>query len=99
MNRSHPIRIPLLALLGVSALSLAAQSVAAPPVVAPTLSPPAQSIPTSPAPGMVQAIPAAPLPAPIPPLAVAQEAWANDWLKQGAAQGLMARQKARPLSQ
>tara|TARA_R110000787_G_scaffold13410_17_gene42282 strand:- start:668 stop:2155 length:1488 start_codon:yes stop_codon:yes gene_type:complete len=94
MNRSHPIRIPLLALLGVSALSLAAQGAAAPPVVAPTLSPPAQSTPTSPAPGMVQAIPAAPLPAPIPPLSAAQEAWANDWLKQGAAQGLMARQKA-----
>ena len=48
---------------------------------------------------MVQAIPAAPLPAPIPPLSAAQEAWANDWLKQGAAQGLMARQKASgPLS-
>ncbi|WP_176482755.1 L,D-transpeptidase family protein [Sphingobium sp. D43FB] len=88
------IRLPLLALLGVSAVSVAAQSLAAPPVVVPTM-----PAPTSPAPGMVQAIPAAPLPAPIPPLSAAQEAWANDWLKQGAAQGLMARQKASgPLS-
>ena len=99
MNRSPLIRIPLLALLGASTLSLATPSVAAPPVVAPTLPTPAQPAPTSPAPGMVQAIPAAPLPAPIPPLSAAQEAWANDWLKQGAAQGLMARQKASgPLS-
>ncbi|MDT7534382.1 L,D-transpeptidase family protein [Sphingobium sp. SA2] len=99
MNRSPLIRISLLALLGASALSLASPSIAAPPVVAPTLPTPAQPAPTSPAPGMVQAIPAAPLPAPIPPLSAAQEAWANDWLKQGAAQGLMARQKASgPLS-
>ena len=99
MNRSPLIRIPLLALLGASTLSLATPSVAAPPVVAPTLPTPAQPAPTSPAPGMVQAIPAAPLPAPIPPLSAAQEAWANDWLQQGAAQGLMARQKASgPLS-
>ncbi|MEQ6333839.1 L,D-transpeptidase family protein [Sphingobium sp. MK2] len=99
MNRSPLIRIPLLPLLGASALSLATPSIAAPPVVAPTLPTPAQPAPTSPAPGMVQAIPAAPLPAPIPPLSAAQEAWANDWLKQGAAQGLMARQKASgPLS-
>ncbi|PBN43421.1 murein L,D-transpeptidase [Sphingobium sp. D43FB] len=94
MNRPDMIRLPLLALLGVSAVSVAAQSLAAPPVVVPTM-----PAPTSPAPGMVQAIPAAPLPAPIPPLSAAQEAWANDWLKQGAAQGLMARQKASgPLS-
>lgn len=99
MNRSPLIRIPFLALLGASTLSLASPSIAAPPVVAPTLPTPAQPTPTSPAPGMVQAIPAAPLPAPIPPLSAAQEAWANDWLKQGAAQGLMARQKASgPLS-
>ncbi|MEG8219753.1 L,D-transpeptidase family protein [Sphingomonas sp. HH69] len=99
MNRSPLIRISLLALLGTGALSLASPSIAAPPVVAPTLPTPAQPAPTSPAPGMVQAIPAAPLPAPIPPLSAAQEAWANDWLKQGAAQGLMARQKVSgPLS-
>ena len=61
MNRPDMIRLPLLALLGVSAVSVAAQSLAAPPVVVPTM-----PAPTSPAPGMVQAIPAAPLPAPMP---------------------------------
>ncbi|ETI59029.1 peptidoglycan-binding protein [Sphingobium sp. C100] len=82
MNRPHMIRFPLLALLGLGAVPLAAQT--PPPAVAPTL----------PGSGMVQPIPALRPPVPIPPLSPAQEAWANDWLKTGAAQGLMARQKA-----
>ncbi|MFZ2995505.1 L,D-transpeptidase family protein [Sphingobium sp.] len=80
MNRPDMIRFPLAALLSVAAVPALAQ----PPAVVPTLAPPAQ----------VQPIPPVPLPAPIPPLSAAQEAWANDWLKTGAAQGLMARQKA-----
>nr|MBA4771461.1 L,D-transpeptidase family protein [Sphingobium sp.] len=76
---------PWLAIAGLIALPVfaPASGQTPPPVVAPTLTPPT-----------VQQLPPAPLPAPIPPLSPAQEAWANDWLKNGAAQGLMARQKA-----
>ena len=81
MNRPKMIRFPLLAIAGFTALPIAAQT--PPPVVAPTL-----PVPT------VQSIPAPPPPVPIPALSPTQEAWANDWLKSGAAQGLMARQKA-----
>ena len=90
MNRPDMIRFSMLALLGVAAFPAMAQ----PPVVAPTLpgAPPATVQPTPPA--IVT-----PPPAPIPALSPAQEAWANGWLKTGALQGLMARQKASgPLS-
>ncbi|WP_066700961.1 L,D-transpeptidase family protein [Sphingobium amiense] len=80
MNRPMMIRLPLLALAGLSSLPLSAQT--PPPAVAPTLAPPT-----------VQPVPAPPPPVPIPALSPAQEAWANQWLKNGAAQGLMARQK------
>ncbi len=86
MNNPQMIRFPLLALAGVVAMPLAAQTTPTPPpAVAPTLS------------GQVQPTPPAivtPPPTPIPPLSAEQEAWANDWLKRGAAEGLMARQKA-----
>lgn len=85
MNRLKMTQSPWLAIAGLIALpvSAPASGQTPPPVVAPTLTPPT-----------VQQLPPAPLPAPIPPLSPAQEAWANDWLKNGAAQGLMARQKA-----
>ena len=86
MNRPSMTRFPVAPMIGLAASSLAAQPALAqtpPPAVAPTL----------PGSGMVQPIPAIRPPVPIPPLSAAQEAWANDWLKTGAAQGLMARQK------
>lgn len=88
MNRPDMIRFPMLALLGAIAIPAFAQ----PPVAVPTLpgtaiAPPAQVQPTPPA--IVT-----PPPVPIPALSPAQEAWANGWLKTGALQGLMARQKA-----
>ncbi|QGP79896.1 L,D-transpeptidase family protein [Sphingobium sp. CAP-1] len=86
MNRPDLIRFPLLALLSIGAVPLAAQTT--PPAVAPTLAPSPQTPPT------VQPLPAPPPPVPIPALSPAQEGWANDWLRGGAAQGLMARQKA-----
>ncbi|NWK94145.1 murein L,D-transpeptidase [Sphingobium lactosutens] len=93
MNRPDLIRFSLLALTGLGTAPAVAQKSAAPPAVVPTL--PAQ-------PQQVQPLPPAivtPPPVPIPALSPAQEAWANDWLKSGAAQGLMARQKASgPLS-
>lgn len=86
MNNSTMIRFPLLALASVVAMPLAAQTAPTPPpAVTPTLS------------GQVQPTPpviVTPPPTPIPPLSPEQEAWANDWLKRGAAEGLMARQKA-----
>jgi murein L,D-transpeptidase YcbB/YkuD len=85
MNRPKMTQSPWLAIAGLIALPAAAQT--PPPAVAPTMTAPAT-------PPVVQQLPPAPLPAPIPPLSPAQEAWANDWLKNGAAQGLMARQKA-----
>jgi murein L,D-transpeptidase YcbB/YkuD len=85
MNRPKMTQSPWLAIAGILAVPAAAQT--PPPAVAPTMTPPA-------APSTVQQLPPAPLPAPIPPLSPAQEAWANEWLKNGAAQGLMARQKA-----
>ncbi|WIW88592.1 L,D-transpeptidase family protein [Sphingobium sp. V4] len=81
MNRPKMIRFPLLALAGLSHVAAFAQT--PPPAVAPTLPP-----------ATVQPLPAPPPPVPIPALSPAQEVWANDWLKNGAAQGLMARQKA-----
>ncbi|MDO7834499.1 L,D-transpeptidase family protein [Sphingobium sp. HBC34] len=81
MNRPDLIRFPLLALAGLAAMPLSAQT--PPPAVAPTMAPPT-----------VQPIPAPPPPVPIPALSPAQEAWANGWLQTGAAQGLMARQRA-----
>lgn len=81
MNRPDLIRFPLLALVALGATASFAQT--QPPAVAPTLTPPT-----------VQPLPAPPPPVPIPALSPAQEAWANEWLKNGAAQGLMARQKA-----
>ncbi|WP_420142957.1 L,D-transpeptidase family protein [Sphingobium sp.] len=86
MNRPDMIRFPLLALSAVGLTPLAAQT--PPPAVAPTL--PVQNVPAP----TVQPLPVPPPPVPIPALSPAQEAWANDWLKGGAAQGLMARQKA-----
>lgn len=89
MNRPKMIRFSTLALLSASVLNAstlpasAQTPVTQPPGVAPTL-PPAQ----------VQPVPTLPLLAPIPPLSAAQEAWANDWLRGGAEQGLMARSKA-----
>lgn len=86
MNRSNMPVSPWLAIAGLFALPAVAQT--QPPAVTPTLPAPGGPAPT------VQQLPPAPLPAPIPPLSPAQEAWANQWLKNGAAQGLMARQKA-----
>ena len=89
MNRPDMIRFSTLALLGASVLSAstlpayAQTPVTQPPAMAPTLPP-----------AMVQPLPPAPLPAPIPPLSATQEAWANDWLRSGAEQGLTARRKA-----
>lgn len=82
MNRPMMIRLPLLALSTLAALPTLAQT--PPPAVVPTM-PPA---------GQVQQLPAPPPPVPIPALSPAQEAWANEWLKTGAQQGLMARRKA-----
>lgn len=86
MNKHRMIRFPLLTLAGAIAVPLAAQTPATPPpAVTPTLS------------GQVQPTPPAivtPPPTPIPPLSPEQEAWANDWLKRGAVEGLMARQKS-----
>ena len=95
MNRPDLIRFPLLAsmlaFLGLGALPAIAQKPATPaatppPAVAPTLAPPAQVQPLPPA--IVT-----PPPVPIPTLSAAQVIWLNDWLKGGAQQGLMARQK------
>lgn len=89
MNRPDMIRFSTLALLSASVLNAstlpayAQTPVTQPPATAPTLPP-----------AMVQPVPPAPLPAPIPPLSAAQEAWANGWLRGGAEQGLMARSKA-----
>ncbi|WP_254798244.1 L,D-transpeptidase family protein [Sphingobium sp. AS12] len=89
MNRPDMIRFSMLALLSASVLNAstlpayAQTPVTQPPATAPTLPP-----------AMVQPVPPAPLPAPIPPLSAAQEAWANGWLRGGAEQGLMARSKA-----
>ena len=89
MNRPKMIRFLTLALLSASVLNAstlpayAQTPVTQPPATAPTLPP-----------AMVQPVPPAPLPAPIPPLSAAQEAWANGWLRGGAEQGLMARSKA-----
>ena len=86
MNRPSMTRFSFAAMVGFAASSLVALPALAqtpPPAVAPTL----------PGSGMVQPIPALRPPVPIPSLSAAQEAWANDWLKTGAAQGLMARQK------
>lgn len=82
MNRPMMIRLPLLALSTLAALPALAQT--PPPAVVPTM-PPA---------GQVQQLPAPPPSVPIPALSPAQEAWANEWLKTGAQQGLMARRKA-----
>jgi murein L,D-transpeptidase YcbB/YkuD len=98
MNRPDMIRFPLMALMGAAAVPAAAQSPATPPVIVPTLPTPAQqpaqvqSVPATPAPPAI----VTPPPVPVPALSSAQEAWANDWLKTGVAQGLMARQKAAP---
>ena len=86
MNRPMMIRLPLLALAGLSSLPLEAQTPQAqtpPPAVTPTLAPPT-----------VQPLPAPPPPVPISALSPAQEAWANEWLKTGPEQGLMARRRA-----
>ncbi|MCI4591155.1 L,D-transpeptidase family protein [Sphingobium sp. BYY-5] len=86
MNRPNLIRFSLLTLAGLGAVPGIAQTPAAPLVQ----------------PQQVQPLPPVvivPPPVPIPALSPTQEAWANDWLKNGAAQGLMARQKASgPLS-
>ncbi len=98
MNRPDMIRFPLMALMGAAAIPAAAQSPATPPVIVPTLPVPAQGQ-TTPPPAQVQPTPPAivtPPPVPVPALSSAQEAWANDWLKTGVAQGLMARQKSAP---
>ena len=88
MNCPALIRFPLLALMGAGAVPALAQGPSTPPpAVSPTLPAVPQVQPTPPA--IVT-----PPPVPVPALSPAQEAWANDWLKTGAAQGLMARQKA-----
>ena len=98
MNRPDMIRFPLMALMGAAAIPAAAQSPSTPPVIVPTLPAPAQqpaqiqSVPSTPAPPAI----VTPPPVPVPALSSAQEAWANDWLKTGVAQGLMARQKSAP---
>jgi murein L,D-transpeptidase YcbB/YkuD len=63
------------------------------------LIPPAQQAQPSPStPAPVTPPPVATLPPlPIPPLSTAQDAWLNDWLKSGVAQGLMARAKDSPV--
>ena len=95
MNRPDLIRFLGLPLLVTAAIPAVAQ----PPAPAST-----QSAPTQPAPA--QAAPASgpvvlpppmavmPPPVPLPPLSGDQESWANDWLKNGMGEGLMARSKA-----
>lgn len=83
MNRPDLIRFSLSTILGLAA----APSLAQPPAVAPTLPAPAQPV-VPPSPAVVT-----PPPVPIPPMSAAQQAWLNEWLKGGAAQGLMARSK------
>lgn len=83
MNRPDLIRLCLSTVLGLSA----APALAQPPAVAPTLPAPAQ--PVVPPPAIVT-----PPPIPVPTPSPAQQAWLNDWLKDGAQQGLMARSKA-----
>lgn len=82
MNRPKLIRFIGIPLLAATALPAIAQ----PPPVAPTLPAPA----VAPTPPAIATLP----PIPLPPLSPAQEALLNDWLANGAAQGLMARAKS-----
>ncbi len=81
MNRPKLIRFCLSPLIGLAAMPAIAQ----PPAVVPTLPPAAPPVMTPP--------PVVTPPVPIPALSAAQQAWLNDWLKDGAEQGLMARSK------
>jgi murein L,D-transpeptidase YcbB/YkuD len=90
MKRPDLIHISAISLLA-AATPAPTLALAQPPVVAPTLPAPAPPVVLPPA--IVT-----PPPVPLPPLSAAQERWLNDWLKGGAEQGLMARDKAtRPL--
>ncbi|WP_449473186.1 L,D-transpeptidase family protein [Sphingobium chungangianum] len=83
MNRPNLIRFSLSSLMGIAAAPVLAQ----PPAIVPTL--PAPTPPVIAPPAMVT-----PPPVPIPAPSAAQQAWLNNWLKGGAEQGLMARNKA-----
>lgn len=78
-----PLAIPMV--LHAQTPPPSAQPTLAPPVISPTL-----PIAPSSAPPVPPAIVTLP-PVPIPPLSPAQSAWLTDWLKQGSAQGLTAR--------
>lgn len=84
MNRPDLIRFLALPLLAAAAIPAVAQ----PPAVTPTQSAPPTGQVVLPPPMAVM-----PPPVPLPALSQAQDDWANEWLKSGMAEGLMARSK------
>jgi len=84
MNRPDLIRFLALPLLAAAAIPAVAQ----PPAVTPTQSAPPAGQVVLPPPMAVM-----PPPVPLPALSQAQDDWANEWLKSGMAEGLMARSK------
>ncbi|SCW74073.1 Murein L,D-transpeptidase YcbB/YkuD [Sphingobium faniae] len=99
MTRSHPIRFSSVLALAFAAMPVAAQ----PPAPTSILPPPVPAQPAAPAPATPPAPVAPPVappaivtppPMPLPPLSAVQETWLNEWLRKGAAEGLMARSKA-----
>jgi murein L,D-transpeptidase YcbB/YkuD len=92
MNRPDLILLSSGALLAFAAVPVAAKPPAPtsilPPAVVPQPAIPAPVAPVAP-PVIVT-----PPPVPLPPLSSAQESWLNDWLRRGAAEGLMAKSKA-----